>query len=262
MVAGRVENLFLPQESLKCISQSVDVLFSQKVYSVLLRCKQAIFCMITVLCSYVLSRDRLVLSQNKQHLSQTARTYTSLVMYCSNEKTASKLCYLVKQISSLSLFLSVVSNQVGNSYGHNDLLQPDELCKTLQKLIADKQDNQDIAGPFLYPHSFNSSTLKRRTSSTEIKIKQESFEEETKSLCTTEESKPVVDHHLYHQESSSHCRSSTSTEKTADSDSASGGLNLKQVSLRIPKLPITVRNLTKEFCIMNLGTKVLKCCPS
>ena len=252
MVARRVEDLFLPQESLKCISQSVDVLFSQKVYSVLLQCKQAIFCMITVLCSFVLSKDRLTLSQNKQHLSQTARTYTSLVMYCSNEKTASKLWYLVKQISSLSPFLSVVSNQVGSCHDHNDML-PDELCITLLKLIADKQDDQDIAGPFLYPPSFNNSISKRRTSSSsEIKIKQESFGEETKSLSIAEideESKPVLDHHLYHQESSSHCRSSTSTKKTTNSDTSggsnlnsdtSGGSNLKQVSLTLMKLPVTV----------------------
>ena len=240
MVAKRVEDLFLPQESLKYISQSVDVLFSQKVYSVLLRCKQAIFCMITVLCSYVLSSDRLVLSRNKQHLSQTARTYTSLVMYCSNEKTASKLWYLVKQISSLSPFLSVVSNQVGNSHDHTDLLQPDELSKTLLKLIADKQNNQDIAGPFLYPPSFNNSTSKKRTSSV-VKIKQES-ETNSKSFCTTEtnqEFKPLLDHHLYHQEPSSHYEGSTYTDKTTDSDT-SGGSNLKQISLTLTKLPITV----------------------
>ena len=242
MVAKRVENLFLPQESLKCISQSVDVLFSQKVYSVLLRCKQAIFCMITILCSYTLSRDRLVINRNKQHLSQTARTYTSLVMYCSNEKTASKLWYLVKQISSLSPFLSVVSNQVGNSHDHTDLLQPDELCKTLLKLIADKQDNQDIAGPFLYPPSFNNSTSKKRTSSV-IKIKQEPFGEESnsKSFCTAEihqEFEPLLDHDLYQQESSSHCEGSTSTEKTTDSNT-SDGLYLKKFSLTLTKLPIT-----------------------
>lgn len=260
MVARRVENLFLPQESLKCISQSVDVLFSQKVYSVLLQCKQAIFCIITVLCSFVLSRDRLVLSQNKQHLSQTARTYTSLVMYCSNEKVASKLWYLIKQISSLSPFLSVVSNQVSNSHDHNDFLEPDELCKTLLKLIAEKQDNQDIAGPFLYPASSSNSTSKRRTSSSEIKVKQESFGEETKPLSTTNISKPVLDHHLYHQESSSHCGSSTSTKKTADSDSTSGGSNLKQVSLTLKKLPITVTKSPKgvlHYELKNKSTEVL-----
>lgn len=252
VVAERVESLFLPQESLKCITQSVDVLFSQKVYSVLLQCKQAIFCMITVLCSYVLSKGKRlhpVLNQIKQHLSQTARTYTSLVMYCSTEKTASKLWYLVKQISSLSPFLSTVSNQAGCPHGHSDLLQPDELCKILLKLIADKQNNQDIAGPFLYPPSFDSSTLKKTFTSITV-IKQEPFEEETNSKLSysTRINQPsLLNRDMYHHESPTHSEGSdiakvhysSSDEKMTDGDTWSA-LDQKQVSLKLKKLPITV----------------------
>ena len=236
IIAKRIEDLFLPRESLQCISQSVDVLFSQKVYSVLLRCKQAIFCMITVLCSYVLNRDSLVLSQNKQHLTQTARTYISLVMYCSTEKTASKLWYLVKQIGPLSPFLSVVSNQVSNSHSHTDLLHPDELCEILVSLIAGKHNSQDIAGPFLCPHSFSKSTSNTKTTRVTV-IKQESFGEETNSKSSfTKDFIPLLNHDLNHQDSSTSCES---TRKSSDSDTYCN-LNLKQVSLKVQKLPITV----------------------
>ena len=232
IIAKRVEDLFLPRESLQCISQSVDILFSQKVYSVFLQCKQAIFCMITVLCSYVLNRDSLVLSQNKQHLTQTARTYISLVMYCSTEKTASKLWYLVKQIGPLSPFLSVVSNQVGNSHSHTDLLHPDELCEVLVSLIAGKQSSQDIAGPFLYPHSFSKSALKTKTTGVTV-IKQESFGEETNR---TEDFIPLLDHDPNHQDSPTSCET---TRKSSDGDAYCNS-NLKQVSLKLKKLPVTV----------------------
>lgn len=251
MVAERVEGLFLSQESLKCISQSVDVLFSQKVYSVLLQCKQAIFCMITVLCSYVLSRGRLlqlVLNQIKRHLSQTARTYTSLVMYCSTEKTASKLWYLVKQISSLSPFLSTISNQVDSSHSLADL-QPDKLCSLLLKLIADKQDNQDIAGPFLYPPSVDTSTFKKPSSSITV-IKQEPCEEDSNnkpSYIIEVKQEPLLDHGRYHQEHSSHSKGSDiaqvrclpSSEKITGGNSC-GGSEQRQVSLKLKKLPIEV----------------------
>lgn len=261
IIAERVENenLFLPQESLKCITQVVDVLFSQKVYSVLLQCKQAIFCMITVLCSYVLSRCRKhqpASNQIKQHLNQTARTYTSLVMYCSNEKMASELWYLVKQINSLNPFLSIASSLEDSSCSHNDLLQPDELCKTLLKLIADKQNNQDIAGPFLYPPSFNSSA----SNNSVTVIKQELLEEKTNGRldCVTEIIPEALvdcdDQELLvyqDQELSSHKGGSNipklncliSTETTIDD--TTGQLNQKQVSLKLKKLPITVSKSDK-----------------
>ena len=242
VVAGRVESLFLSQESLKCITQSVDVMFSQKMYTVLLQCKQAVFCMITFLCSYVLSKGRKHQPMLKQHLSQTARTYTSLVMYCSNEKTASRLWYLVKQISSLSPFLSIVSSKVESSYGHTSLLQPDELCEMLLKLIANKQSNQDIAGPFLYPPSFSSLTSKKTTGDAPV-IKQELLEEETKGRpsCATEiKLEPLPDHDLYHQGSSAASKSSHFSLNEKKSDDTYGGLDQKQLSLTIKKLPITV----------------------
>ena len=241
VVAERVENLFLSQESLKCISQSVDVLFSQKVYAVILQCKQAVFCMITFLCSYVLSEGRRHQPTFKQHLSQTARTYTSLVMYCSTEKIAGRLWYLVKQISPLSPFLSIISSKMDSSYGHASLLQPDELCEMLLKLIANKQINQDIAGPFLYPPSFDSSTVKKTTDNVPV-IKQEPLEG-GKSFCATEiRGRPQSNHDLY-QGSSSHSSSSSSSKGLhceKKSDDFYGGLDQKQISLKLKKLPLTV----------------------
>ena len=242
-VAERVENLFLSQESLKCITQSVDVLFSQKVYAVILQCKQAVFSMITFLCSYVLSKGRRHKPTLKQHLSQTARTYTSLVMYCSTEKTAGRLWYLVKQISSLSPFLSIVSSKVDSSYGHASLLQPDELCEMLLKLIANKQSNQDIAGPFLYPPSFNSSTVKKTSGNVPV-IKQEPLEGANgKSFCATEtKGRPLSNHDLYQGSSSHNSSSSSSKDLHCEKklDGSYGGLDQKQISLKLKKLPVTV----------------------
>lgn len=261
VVAERVDSLFLPQETLKCISQSVDVLFSQKVYSVLLQCKQAVFCMINVLCSHVLSRRKKPQqksNQIKQYLSQTARTYTSLVMYCSTEKTASKLWYLVNQIKSLSPFLSIISSQADSAHNHTDLLQPDELSETLVKMIADKESNQEIAGPFLYPPSF--SPMKKGTSTMSM-IKQESMGEETNKdppYTTIIKQEPLLDQDLCHQESSSNSEDSfiveqqlASTDISTNSDT-SNGPNQKQISLKLKKLPITVfksdkGNLQYEF---------------
>jgi len=247
-VAERVESLFLSQESLKCISLSVDVLFSQKVYSVLLQCKQAIFCMIAVLCSHVLSKGKNLqpsLNQSKQHMSQTARTYTSLVMYCSTEKTAGKLWHLVEQISSLS-HLSVISSQVGGSHSCTDLLQqPDDLCEILLKMIADKQNDQDIVGPFSYPSSADHSALKKNTGDV-IVVKQEPIEE-TKCKSAEMKQESLLDHNPYHLESplfnkdlvNAKQQCTVSTKKTTVG-SIFSELNHQQVSLKLNKLPIMV----------------------
>lgn len=272
-VAVRLKDLYLPQESLKCISQSVDVLFSQKVYSVLLQCKQAIFCMITVLCSHVLSRGKKLdpkINQIRQHLSQTARTYVSLVMYCSTEKTASNLWYLVKQISSLSPFLSTVSSQMDSPYSCTNLLHPDDLCKTLLTLIADKEDNLDIAGPFLHPPSFDNSSFKKRRTSSVSSIKQESIGQDTNNKSCTAKIKQesLLDRDLYQSEfiflsddsgvNIAKQQNLTPSEKTLDSCSVGvsnkkpgsvAASKWKQISLKLEKLPIKVSKSEKGILL-------------
>ena len=249
-IAERLEKLFLPQESLSSISQSVGTLFSRKVYSALLDCKQTIFCMVTALCSHLLSKDRQLQNKHKPYLSQTARTYVSLVMYCSTEKTAPDLWYLLKMVSPLSPFLSVVSTDKSatTTIDVSLLSQPADLSEVLLKMITDKLKKQDdLSGPFLYPPS-STEDSKWFGSFGSVVVKQEPVFDEPKKLSSSDsktaevKQELMVDH--YTPQAKENPKSSIeSAEKIIGNSprSQKADVVLKQFNLQLEKLPVRRR---------------------
>lgn len=244
-IIERIEKLFLPQESLSSISQSVGILFSRKIYSALLDCKQTVFYMVTALCSHLLSKSNQLQSRHKPYLSQTARTYISLVMYCSTEKTACDLWYLLKMVSPLSPFLSVVSNEKSSATTINFSLlsRPADLSEVLLKMITDKlKEQDDLSGPFLYPPSSTEGS-KWFGSCSAVIVKQEPvLDEPCKSSGTdsTEvEQKPLVDQCTLENHSSSAELESLMGNTTRKQNA---GVKIKPFALQLEKLPVQRRH--------------------
>jgi len=251
-IAERIEKLFLPRESLSSISQSVGILFSRKVYSALLDCKQTVFCMVTALCSHLLSKNNQLRSGHKPYLSETARTYISLVMYCSTEKTACDLWYLLKMVSPLSPFLSVISNEKSSSgsttINVSLLSQPADLSEVLLKMITDKlKEQDDLSGPFLYPPSSTEGS-KWFGSCSAVVVKQEpGFDD--KSSDTDLKSTEVKQESLADQ-STLHTGKNYSSgaklipvEKLIDKSTRrqNTDVQIKQFALQLKKLPVERR---------------------
>ena len=251
-IAERIEKLYLPQESLSSISQSVGILFSRKVYSALLNCKQTIFCMVTALCSHLLSKDNQLRNSHKPCLSQTARTYIPLVMYCSTEKTACDLWYLLKMVSPLSPFLSVVSKEKCSATTVNVSLlsQPAELSEVLLKMMTDKlKEQDDLSGPFLYPPSSTEGS-KWFGSCSLVVVKQEpgidgpskpSGSGLKKSTEVKQES--LVDQCTLHTEEGHGSNVLISAENLMGNATRrqNTGVKMKQLALQLEKLPVQRR---------------------